>query len=277
MGGGQVEVTWVGHATALIVIDGVRFLTDPALTPRIAHLRRHHPVDLDALAPDVVLISHVHLDHLHLPSLRLLTRDRSRELTIVVPAGAARLVRRAGFADVVETRVGDVHNFGGVAVQTVPAVHSGSRGPHSRVKVDAVGFVLSGDDGTVYFAGDTDLFDAMVDLANADVALVPIGGWGQSVGSGHLDAHTAVGATRLLEPRTVVPVHWGTYSPLSVHRGRPPWLARPAEVFAADLAAAGLDDRLHLLEPGGQLVLPAATRSDAPSPVPTTSSEEQSR
>ncbi len=110
----------------------------------------------------------------------------------------------------------------------------------------------------MYFAGDTDLFDAMADLADADVALVPIGGWGKDVGSGHLDAHTAVDATRLLRPRAVVPVHWGTYSPISARRGPPAWLSRPAEVFAADLAAAGLDDRLHLLEPGGRLVVPAA-------------------
>ena len=95
-----MEVTWVGHATALVVVDGVRFLTDPALTSRLAHLRRHIVADVEALAPDVVLISHLHVDHLHLASLRLLTRDRSRPVTVVVPAGAASLVRRAGFAAV---------------------------------------------------------------------------------------------------------------------------------------------------------------------------------
>lgn len=252
-----MEVTWVGHATALIEIDGLRVLTDPVLTRRVAHLRRHVDVDVDALAPDVVLISHVHLDHLHGASLRLLTRDPRRPVTVVVPAGAAPLVRRAGFAAVIETRVGDVHTFGTVAVQTVPAVHSDGRGPHSRIKAPAVGFVVEGDGGTVYFAGDTDLFDAMVDLAGADVALVPIGGWGKTVGSGHLDAHTAVDATRLLTPRLVVPVHWGTYSPIGIRSGPPGWLAQPAEVFATDLEAAGLDDRLHVLEPGGRLLVPA--------------------
>jgi len=257
MGAGSLQVTWLGHATVLVEIDGLRILTDPALTPRIAHLRRHHPVDVESLRPDVVLISHIHMDHLHAPSMRLLTQDRSRPITAVVPAGSAALVRRAGFAEVIETRVGDTHPFGSVTVETVPAVHSDARGPHRRLRASAVGFVISGDDGTIYFAGDTDLFDAMVDLAQADVALVPIGGWGESVGTGHLDAHTAVDATRLLEPRLVVPVHWGTYSPLSHRRGRPSWLARPAEVFAADLEAAGLDDKLHLLEPGGRLLVPA--------------------
>jgi len=252
-----LEVTWLGHATALVVVDGLRVLTDPALTPRVAHLRRHHAVDVSTLEPDVVLISHVHMDHLHVPSLRLLTRDPSREITIVVPAGAGRLVRQAGFAAVRETVVGDVLRFGTVAVETVPAVHSRRRGPHTRVTAEAVGYVVSGVGGSVYFAGDTDLFDAMARLSGADVALLPIGGWGATVGTGHLDALTAVDATRLLDPRAVVPVHWGTFSPINGRRGRPGWLARPAEQFAAHLAAAGLDDRLVLVEPGGQLLVPA--------------------
>lgn len=251
----------MGHATALVELDGLRFLTDPALTPRLAHLRRHVTADFDALVPDVVLISHVHVDHLHLASMKLLTRDPARPVTAVVPAGAASLVRRAGFARVLEAREGDVLRFGTVTVTTVPAVHSDSRGPHRRIRAAAVGYVLAGDGGSVYFAGDTDLFEAMAELAGADVALVPIGGWGPSVGSGHLDAHTAVDATRLLAPGLVVPVHWGTYSPLSVRRGRPGWLARPAETFAADMTAAGLSDRLRLLEPGGRLVVPVAAGS----------------
>jgi L-ascorbate metabolism protein UlaG (beta-lactamase superfamily) len=254
-----LEVTWLGHATALVVVDGLRVLTDPALTPRVAHLRRHHLVDMATLEPDVVLISHVHMDHLHVPSLRLLTRDQRHGTTIVVPAGSGRLVRRAGFADVRETMVGDILRFGSVSVDTVPAVHSGARGPHSRVKVEAVGYVISGVGGSVYFAGDTDLFDAMANFAGIDVALVPIGGWGADVGPGHLDALSAVDATRLLDPRAVLPVHWGTYSPIGVRRGRPGWLARPAEQFGAHLAAAGLDERLRLLEPGGRLLLPSTS------------------
>ena len=82
---------------------GVRVLTDPALTPRLGHLRRHHVVDRATIdPPDVIVISHVHLDHLHLPSLAMFDRD----VMLVVPAGAARLLRRRGFRDV--TRRGPV-------------------------------------------------------------------------------------------------------------------------------------------------------------------------
>ncbi|MET0326828.1 MAG: MBL fold metallo-hydrolase, partial [Ilumatobacteraceae bacterium] len=60
-------VTWVGHASVLIDIAGVKVLTDPLLTHRVAHLRRHHPIDVAAVGvPDLVLLSHVHMDHLHI-------------------------------------------------------------------------------------------------------------------------------------------------------------------------------------------------------------------
>jgi L-ascorbate metabolism protein UlaG (beta-lactamase superfamily) len=253
-----LAVTWLGHATVVIDIGSLRFVTDPALTPRLAHLRRHHVVDLDAVAGvDVVLISHVHLDHLHVPSLRLL--DASK---VIVPAGAGRLLRRQRFTDVVETRVGDVARFGGVTVLTVPAVHSSGRGPHSRVRAPAVGYVLSSEHESVYFAGDTDLFDAMTDFADVDVALLPIGGWGRSLGPGHLDPQRAARATDLIVPRLVVPIHWGTYSPIGVPGRRPSWLHRPAEQFAVAMDEAGHGRRLRLLAPGERLRSVAASQRD---------------
>lgn len=252
------EITWVGHATTLIELDGVRILTDPALTPRLAHLRRHHQVETDGLAPDVVLISHIHMDHLHMASLRLLLHGRERPLSVVVPHGARRLLPSDERISVTETRVGHTHRFASVTVETVKAVHSHSRGPHRRVRAEAVGFVVRGADTSVYFAGDTDLFDEMAHL-NADVSLVPIGGWGRTVGPGHLDAHSAVDAVRLLGDATVVPIHWGTYSPLALRAGPPQWLTRPVETFASNLTEAGLSGRVHLLEPGGTMNPDVAT------------------
>jgi L-ascorbate metabolism protein UlaG (beta-lactamase superfamily) len=245
----ELDICWLGHASALVELGGMRFLTDPALTTRLAHLRRHHPVDRDIVRDvDVVLISHVHMDHLHVPSLRLLG-----DPTIVVPAGAGRLLRRYGFSDVVETQIGDLTRFGTVTVDTVPAIHPSGRGPHSRVSAAAVGYVLRSPHQAVYFAGDTDLFDGMAALPSIDVALLPIAGWGPTLGPGHLDPARAVQATALVQPRLVVPIHWGTYSPIGLRRRRPGWLHRPAERFASEMADAGHGDRLRLLEPGGRL------------------------
>ena len=244
------EIRWLGHASALVEFEGIRFLTDPALTARLAHLRRHHTVDLEAIRDiDVVLISHVHMDHLHVPSLRLLGGD----VQLVVPAGAGRLLRRHGFRNVAETTVGDRTTFGAVIVETVPAAHSSGRGLHSRVRAAAVGYVLRSPHGSVYFAGDTDLFDGMADLQSIDVALLPIAGWGPSLGTGHLDPQRAASATELIRPQLVVPIHWGTYAPLSLPRRRPGWLRTPAEQFAKAMADAGHGDRLRVLEPGERL------------------------
>jgi L-ascorbate metabolism protein UlaG (beta-lactamase superfamily) len=205
------------------------------------------------------------MDHLHLPSLRLLG-----DISLVVPEGAGRFLRRHGFAEVAETRVGDRATFGSVTVETVPAIHPAGRGPHSRMSAAAVGYVLSSPRRSLYFAGDTDLFDGMGDLPPVDVALLPIAGWGPTLGPGHLDPAQAARATDLIRPQLVVPIHWGTYSMITPRRRPPRWLDRPAEQFAAALAEIGQADRLRLLNPGGRLVhgaaLPATAANDG---VPT--------
>jgi L-ascorbate metabolism protein UlaG (beta-lactamase superfamily) len=246
------EVTWVGHSTVLLELGRTRLITDPVLTARVAHLRRYDRVELEG--PDrleAALISHVHLDHLHVPSLRRLPPDT----TVIVPRGAGRLLRHRGFTDVRETSIGETMSIGGVDIVTVPARHSDRRGPHSRVAAPAVGYVVRWAGRAVYFAGDTDLFPRMADLAPVDVALLPIWGWGPTLGDGHLDPRRAAAATELLDARLVVPIHWGTFSPSPLRRRPPAWLSEPVERFRDELDRLGLVDRLRPLAPGGRLAL----------------------
>ena len=257
----RLGVTWLGHATVQVELAGVTVLTDPALTPRLAHLRRHETVDLERVVrPDVVLISHVHMDHLHVPSLRMLGDD----IEMIVPSGAAAMLRRRGFRRVRETRAGQTAAIGPVTIETVPAVHDSRRGPHSRVAADAVGYVLRSVDGSVYFPGDTDVFGAMETFAPVDAALLPIWGWGPTLGDGHLDPDRAVRATELLQPNLVIPIHWGTYSPVAIRRGAPGWLHHPVDRFQSGLVRSGEVDRLRVLEPGGRLVVPATGAAAVP-------------
>jgi L-ascorbate metabolism protein UlaG (beta-lactamase superfamily) len=250
-----MQITWVGHATVVVELGDVRLLTDPVLTGRVAHLRRHADVTPDASAStDAVLISHVHMDHLHIPSLRLLPRAT----TMIVPEGAGDLLTRRGFEHVRETRVGDTIRLGDVDVETVPARHEHGRGPHSRVTATAVGYVLRRLNEAVYFAGDTDLFPEMSAIAPVDVALLPIWGWGPTIGEGHLNPARAAEAVRILDARLVVPIHWGTYSPSVLTRRPPKWLREPVDQFRAELTRIGLLDCVRVLEPGERLVLPEA-------------------
>jgi L-ascorbate metabolism protein UlaG (beta-lactamase superfamily) len=204
------QVAYVGHATVLIDMDGVRLLTDPVLRPRVLHLRRVGAVPAAALRGlDAVLLSHAHWDHLDLPSLERL----GKELPIVCPAGVTSLLRRKRFAHVTSLAEGEDVRIGGLTVTGVHAEHDGARGPLGAS--GELGYVVRGSK-SVYFAGDTDLFDGLAELGPVDVALVPVAGWGAKVGPGHLDPERAAEAVRLLRPTIAIPIHWGTFAP--VHR-----------------------------------------------------------
>ena len=252
----SLKVTYVGHGSVLLDLDGVRLLTDPLLRRRVAHLRRVVP----AVAPDslreidAVLVSHAHYDHLDLPSLERL----GKEIPIVVPKGLGRLLRGRRFERVTEVGVGDELKFGALTVRATPAVHSGNRGPLGA-KAAALGFAVLGSVRS-YFAGDTDLFPELEGLVDAlDVALLPIWGWGPRLGPGHLDPGRAAEAARLLAPRTVVPIHWGTYVPLTHRLGRSPAsLHAPPALFAAELAKKAPEVALRVLRPGETAELESA-------------------
>jgi L-ascorbate metabolism protein UlaG (beta-lactamase superfamily) len=196
------RLRWLGHSTVLIELDGVRLLTDPLLRSRVLHLRRSPPLPLDGLAElDAVLISHVHYDHLDLPSLGRL----GRKIAIVAPTGAGRVLGRRGFASVIELSAGDETRVGPLVVHAVPAEHAARRllGP----QVEALGYVVRGSK-RLYYSGDTALFPGMADLSpRTDVALLPIWGWGPSLGTGHLDPRSAARALALTRPGVAVPIH----------------------------------------------------------------------
>jgi L-ascorbate metabolism protein UlaG (beta-lactamase superfamily) len=233
-------VTWLGHACAAIRLDGALLVTDPVLRTRIAHLRRRDPVDpavLDGVS--VILISHTHYDHLDLPSLdRLDLRAQ-----VVVPAGAGGLLRRRGFRFVREVLVGDEVDIGGVRVRATYAEHHTGRRMGTG-KTAAVGYVIAGT-RTVYFAGDTDFFEAMGDLGRIDLALLPVAGWGPRLPPGHLDPVRAVQALELIRPRIAVPIHWGTYAPW-----RPHSVETPAAAFAELAASVAPAVDVRVLRPG---------------------------
>ena len=180
---------------------------------------------------DMVLISHLHWDHLDVPSLRALGMDTP----IVVPAGGGSWLSGIGFSNVREMAVGDDLAVGGVAVEAVEADHSAFR-PPAGPSANPLGYMVRGS-RSVYFAGDTDLFDGMGSLARPgeqiDVALLPVWGWGPTLGRGrHLDPERAAHALRLIRPRAAVPIHWGTYWPHAMGRVMPARLVTPPVAFA---------------------------------------------
>jgi L-ascorbate metabolism protein UlaG (beta-lactamase superfamily) len=251
----QARITWLGHSTVLVELDGTRLLTDPVLRDRVAHLRRTKPADAGMLFTlDGVLVSHLHYDHLDYPSLERL----SRSVPVVVPRGAGRLLRRRRFEQVVEVEPGEEIRLGDLVMRATHADHEGGRG-FLGTEVAALGYLIRGSH-QIYFAGDTDLFEEMATLApDLDVALVPIWGWGPSLGPGHLDPRRAAEALRLLRPLLAVPIHWGTYAPLGFGRLQTALLTDPVTEFRRHAAELAPEVEVHVLGLGGTLHLDEIT------------------
>ena len=246
-----MRLTFLGHSTVRVEIGGRVVLTDPLLTGRVGPLRRIGPTPTPAAYADVdlVVVSHLHGDHLHLPSLRLLPPSAR----VVVPRGAGAWVRAKGVRRVEELAPGEELVDGDLRVLGVPAQHSGHRfGPRSTAGPQAVamGHLLEAGGHRVYAAGDTDLFDDMAGLGRLDVALLPVWGWGPSLGTGHMDPVTAARAAAELMPRVAVPIHWGTLYPAGLARLRPGPLGDPPHLFASQCAKLAPSVDVRVLSPG---------------------------
>ena len=245
------RLTYVGHATVLLELGRCRLLTDPLLRPRLGHLRRHGrpPAAEVTHGLDLVLISHLHLDHLDPPSLRSL----SRATELIVPAGAGHMLKKIGFPHTYEVVAGDEIRTRGVRVRVVHAEHDSRRRPQrfGGAEADAVGFVVEAGERRVYFAGDTDLYPEMEEQIGAtDLALMPVWGWGPTLGEGHLDPRSAAQAAARLKPRVAVPIHWGTFFPMGLKRLRPGRLTDPPHEFARYTRELAPDVEVRILDPG---------------------------
>lgn len=248
-------VSFLGHASVLIEIDGVRVLTDPILRSRVTFLRRVVPAAPASMSEDidVVLISHLHHDHCDLASLAKL-----RDAIVVVPQGAGGYLRTRGHLPfVIELAEGETAQVAGLVVTAVHADHDGLRPPFGP-RAEAVGFVVTGEQGSVYFAGDTDVFPGMADLplpesARLDVALLPVWGWGPNLGPGHMNPQRAAESLRMLRPRIAVPVHWGTLFPVGLKATLPgsrDLLTRPPEQFVELASQIAPDVEVVVTQPG---------------------------
>jgi L-ascorbate metabolism protein UlaG (beta-lactamase superfamily) len=241
---GSLRLTYVGHATVLIELDGVRILTDPILRNRVGPLRRRgsspSPADLGPI--DVALISHAHPDHFDRASLRAIPGDP----VVITPRGLGRRAKRVAH-DVREVIVGDQVDIGDITITAIAARHP--RWPLERV-VRPLGYLIEGS-SRVYFAGDTAPFAAMSKLAGrVDVALLPVGRWGPPVGPARLTPRTAVSVARQVGAKIAIPIHWGTLYVPGFEGGRWGWGSIDAAAAFEREGAAVPDVDVIVLQPG---------------------------
>ena len=257
-----MRLTWWGHSTVLVDVDGVRVMADPVLRNHVGPLRRAVPLPAAARPErhgglDAVLISHLHHDHCDLASLRRLSAG-----VVLAPPGAGGWLRRQGLTRVEELGPGEVAPLAtGVTVTAVPARHHGRREPRGPFAAP-VGHLVEGS-ATVWLVGDTGLFRAMAELpavtrsGRIDVAAVPVWGWGPRLGPGHLDPEQAAEAVVRARVALAVPVHWGTLHPAGMRWVMRRQLATPGLRFARELealgGARGVAVRAHVLGVGDSL------------------------
>ena len=248
-------VTWIGHATFQVRMDGVAFLTDPVYSERASPVSFAGPkrlvppgVPFDALPRlDFALLSHDHYDHTDLPTLRRLAQ---RGVPFVVPTGVGELVRRAGGRVAAELGWWQEARVAGVTVTCVPARHFSGRGLTDRNRRLWAGFVVAGETRRLYFPGDTALFDGFAEIGRRtgpiDLACLPIGAYEPRamMGPVHLDPEEAVRAALDLDARAAVGMHFGTFD-LSDEP-----LDEPPRRFLAEARARGLGDRAFVMAVG---------------------------
>lgn len=249
-----MRVTWLGHATVVVDVDGVRLLTDPLLRSRAGPLRRRGPVpSLDDWAePDAVLISHLHHDHAEITSMRLLP-----DVPVVTGRDNAAFLALKGFDAVgLDEEWYDVGH--GVSVRLVRADHHSRPMPHRPNA--AHGHLVRTPSARIWLAGDTSLYPEMADLPELaggpiDLAVVPVGGWGAKLSGGHLNSETAAQACAMVGAAQAMPYHWGTFyvpGTASTPRG---WMDLPGALFPSALERRAPDCRPVMLSPGSSTEL----------------------
>lgn len=217
-------VTWIGHATLLVQMGHLSFLTDPIWSNRpspiaFAGPRRFVPpgIAIEDLPPiDFVLVSHNHYDHLDLPTLQALS-ERSPDTRFFAPLGNAELLREHGIDNVEEMDWGEVREHAGVRVHCLPAQHWSRRGLGDENRSLWSSWAVTGQERRFYFAGDTGYFDGFTRIAEAlgpfDLAAVPIGAYQpvKMMEHSHLNPEEAVQAAKDLKARRALAIHYGTF------------------------------------------------------------------
>jgi L-ascorbate metabolism protein UlaG (beta-lactamase superfamily) len=250
-------VTWWGHSSVTLACAGQRLLFDPVLRDSIGHLQRRRGPTPPASAwqADAVVISHLHPDHCHLPSLRRLKTD-----TLVIgPCGITDCLRRSRGCSSLrchELVAGAEIAVGDVVVRALYAEHDERRSPVSRSRAKPLSFLVNGAQSGVaplWFGGDTALHYGMGQVAPVGVALVPVGGWGPALGAGHLNPEQAADAVRRLSAEVAIPIHYGTFWPHGLN-----WLAQdqflgPERRFEERARQVALHTKVRILAPGETL------------------------
>lgn len=234
-------VTWIGHATVLVQMGHVTFLTDPTWSdrpspvPLLGPSRYVEPgLEMDELPPiDFVLISHNHYDHLDLPTLQSLAK-RNPETLFYVPLGNAVLLQQQGIDNVEELDWGQTATYKSVTVHCLPSQHWSKRSLTDDNKALWSSWAVTSADKRFYFAGDTGYFPGFEAIGNKlgpfDLVALPIGAYSPRamMRESHMNPEEALLAAIDLQAKRAVAIHFGTFDLSDEPLAEPPLRFRDA-------------------------------------------------
>ena len=253
-----ITLTWLGHASVVLDIDGVRLVADPLLRRHNGVLRRRgdRPEGQAWFGAHAVLLSHLHHDHAEVGSLKMLG-----DVPVLTARENAVWVNRKGLAGrgLAEGEWVGVGGREDVSVRLVTAIHHSRPMPHRPNAAN--GHLVRGPSGVVWIAGDTDLYPDMASLgelagAPVDVAVVPIGGWGPRLSPGHMGPVEAAEACRLSGARWALPVHWKTLHVPTGEMFPRGWMDRAGPRFSEALARHAPSCEALEVDVGGSRTVP---------------------
>ncbi|HEY0796266.1 MAG TPA: MBL fold metallo-hydrolase [Acidisarcina sp.] len=274
----QLGITFIGHSSFLIQIGGRNLLIDPVFATRLILLRRQRRagVRVKDLPPiDAVLLTHAHMDHLNLPSLRRIIRQ-TRRLTgrapaVVVPSGVDDLVNSLGFSQIITLEwwqttelpshvLSDRHSPK-LEITMTPCKHWGAR-MFKDTHRGFGGYVIAASGHSLYHSGDTAYFNGFREIGRRlgpDVALLPIGAYSpDSYRAVHTSPEEAFKAfLDLGSAQQMIPMHYGTF-----RLGREP-MGEPLVRLIAAADRAGAGDRVRLVSEGETEIQPAPQQANA--------------
>jgi L-ascorbate metabolism protein UlaG (beta-lactamase superfamily) len=254
VGADELGVTFIGHSSFLLQIDGRSVLVDPVFVKRLILLRRQRQAGLrinEMPAIDVVLLTHAHMDHLNIASLRRVVRSAQmlgkKAPDVVVPWGVEDLVSRLGFSKVHGMKWWEKLEVRGLTVTLTPCKHWGAR-MFNDTHRGYGGYVVEGAGYSVYHSGDTAYFPGFEEIGrrlHPQVALLPIGAYfPDSYRAVHTSPEEAVRGFVEVGATWMVPMHFGTFN-----LGREP-MDEPLERLLAEATRLGISSKVKALEEG---------------------------
>lgn len=254
---GETGVTFIGHSSFFLQIGGRNILVDPVFAKRLVVLRRQRRPGLliEEMPPiDLVLVTHAHMDHLNIASLRRIIRStrrvRGRGPEIVVPYGVDDLVSKLGFRQVSTLKWWQQRETSGLRITMTPCRHWGAR-MFKDTHRHYGGYVVESERQSIYHSGDTAYFDGFAEIGRRlapKIALLPIGAYfPDTYRSVHTSPEEALRGFVEVGAQWMIPMHYGTF-----RLGREP-MEEPLERLRAEAARLHIADRVRILEEGETL------------------------